>query len=262
MTLKQQIDQSLEWILARYPDSELKEAIQYSLLSDGKRFRPILGALMLKGFGIDPSNYLDFFCAVEMIHCYSLIHDDLPSMDNDDIRRGKPTLHKAYNEGKALLAGDALLTEAFNVIAQSSGVDAETKVNMIQALASNAGLDGMCYGQWIDMYANHESKDAIMEVAGYKTAALIGVPVSFARYIAKSMQIQQTAFFSYNLGMLFQILDDIQDGDGIVKAIGMDKSKELAKEIETEMWDNLTKIIGDFSELKQWIEEFLGKYGN
>lgn len=262
MTLKQQIDQSLEWILQRYPDCELKEAIQYSLLGEGKRFRPILGALMLKGFGIDPENYLDFFCAVEMVHCYSLIHDDLPSMDNDDTRRGKPTLHKVYNEGKALLAGDALLTEAFNVIAQSSGVDAQTKINMIQALASNSGLDGMCQGQWIDLYRTNDTEEKLSEVNAYKTAALISVPVSFARYIAKSTQMQECAFFAYELGVLFQLLDDVQDKDGMVKIIGEEKTRELIKEAEKDMWENLDKINGDFTELKQWIGEFLVKYGN
>lgn len=262
MTLKQKVDQSLEWILQRYPDSEMKEAIAYSLLSDGKRFRPILGALMLKGFGIDPENYLDFFGAIEMVHCYSLIHDDLPSMDNDDMRRGKPTLHKKYNDGKALLAGDALLTEAFNVIAQSSGVDAETKINMIQCLASNAGLDGMCMGQWNDLYNVNDTEEKLMDVNAYKTAALISVPVSFARYIAKSTQIQESAFFGYNLGILFQLLDDIDDEDGMVKLVGLEKTKQLAEEAKQEMWDNLNKINGNFSELKSWISEFLAKYGH
>ncbi|MDD7281778.1 MAG: polyprenyl synthetase family protein, partial [Erysipelotrichaceae bacterium] len=150
--------------------SKTKEAMSYSLMNGGKRIRPQLCFALLKGYGINPELGFPAACAVEMIHTYSLIHDDLPSMDNDDLRRGKPSCHKAFDEATAILAGDGLLTKAFEVILNSE-CDNEQKVKLVYYLSSYAGIDGMILGQDLDIKAELEpnpSFEQLLEIDKYK----------------------------------------------------------------------------------------------
>ena len=136
-------------------DSRTKDAMAYSLMNGGKRVRPTLLFSVLEGYGIDARVGYPCACAIEMIHTYSLVHDDLPAMDNDDLRRGKPSCHKAYDEATAILAGDGLLTKAFEVVLDSE-CSAKQKVALVKALSWYAGIDGMIYGQTLDLQAEND----------------------------------------------------------------------------------------------------------
>ena len=138
----QNINTRLMQITDCFQDSKVKDAMKYSLLAGGKRIRPLLMLRIIQSYGLNYRDYLDAACAIEMIHTYSLIHDDLPAMDNDDLRRGKPSCHKAYDEATAILAGDGLLTKAFEV-ALDSECSAEQKVALVKALSWYSGIDGM-----------------------------------------------------------------------------------------------------------------------
>lgn len=149
---KQKIEQKLRFYISSLDSPPvLKEAMDYSLQAGGKRIRPVLLFAAINSFGKDPERGMDAAAALEMIHTYSLIHDDLPSMDDDDLRRGKPTNHKVYGEANAILAGDALLTYAFQIIAQSPDLYEKEKVAIIEQLAKAAGPEGMVAGQVADM---------------------------------------------------------------------------------------------------------------
>jgi geranylgeranyl diphosphate synthase type II len=177
---KEAIERELESILSR-DDSLLFKAMRYSVLGGGKRFRPLLLLASGEEFGVRSEDALPFACAVELIHNYSLIHDDLPSMDNDDFRRGKPSCHKAYGENVALLAGDALLTLAFEIMA-SAQIEMSPNTKKEQAIAElgrYAGTDGMIGGQLLDITLTPEavSQNLFHELIQKKTGALITVSV-------------------------------------------------------------------------------------
>ena len=140
------IEDRLNSYIETLPDSKLKEAIAYALLGNGKRIRPILGMSLLESKGIDPKPYIEAFLAIEFIHTYSLIHDDLPAMDDDTLRRGKPTVHIAFDEATAILAGDALLTDSFKLVTQNKYLTPDQKVMILDIMSSKAGSTG--YGLW------------------------------------------------------------------------------------------------------------------
>lgn len=186
------------------------ESMFYSLLSDGKRFRPVLSMLTARAFGKPVELVLPLAAAVELIHTYSLIHDDLPLMDNDDMRRGRPTNHKVYGEAMALLAGDGLLTAAFSVLAQSSSPQAITAVHL---LSEAAGPHGMVGGQVLDIDAQTPDVALLEEIHKLKTGALIKVAVEAAAVLCGATPEQQQAMAEYgeHLGLAFQLADDLQD---------------------------------------------------
>ena len=186
------------------------ESMFYSLLSDGKRFRPVLSMLTARAFNKPLELVLPLAAAVELIHTYSLIHDDLPLMDNDDMRRGRPTNHKVYGEAMALLAGDGLLTAAFSVLAQSSSPHAITAVHL---LSEAAGPRGMVGGQVMDIESRDPDTDLLAEIHKRKTGALIQVSVEAAAVLCGATPEQQQALAEYgaHLGMAFQLADDLQD---------------------------------------------------
>lgn len=194
----------------------IKNAIEYSLCGKGKRFRPAVALLVADCLGSDLEKILPWCLAVEMIHTYSLIHDDLPCMDNDDLRRGEPTNHKVYGEDVALLAGDALLTEAFLVIAKYYDDQAG---HLVQILAEASGVRGMVGGQAIDLSAQ-KSKANLEEmnlIHKLKTGALIKASALGAAYIA-STRFQdhlQMGQYGEHLGLAFQIADDLLDFDPV-----------------------------------------------
>jgi geranylgeranyl diphosphate synthase type II len=204
----------------------IKESMIYSLDAGGKRIRPLLVFATLDAFGIDPRKGLLAASAIEMIHTYSLIHDDLPSMDNDDLRRGKPTNHKVYGEAIAILAGDALLTYSFEVIGKIPNEDASpaTLLNLVIEMAKAAGAEGMVGGQVADMEG--EGKSLNLEELEYihihKTGKLLVFSVLAGAIIAGANQNQlfNLSSFAHHLGLAFQIQDDILDLVGNQQVIG------------------------------------------
>lgn len=188
-----------------FDQGEVVEAMRYSLMNGGKRLRPVLALEFCKACGGDRHAVLEPACALEYVHTYSLIHDDLPCMDDDDLRRGRPSCHKAYPENIALLAGDALLTHAFEIIADCE-LSADAKCQMVSLLAANAGVSGMIGGQVLDLKyeAADPSLQQLLTVHKLKTGALISAASDFA----------------YNLGIAFQIKDDILDITGTSEMLG------------------------------------------
>ena len=218
--------------LGSVPQASLYEAMRYSLLAGGKRLRPVLTQAFCKLCGGEPEQSLDFAAAVEMIHTYSLIHDDLPAMDNDDYRRGKPTNHKVYGEALAILAGDGLLTHAFRRLTLAP-LPAERIVTAVELLSSCAGEDGMVGGQVLDMAAEERECTAqeVVDIQSRKTGALIRAACELGVIAAggSAQQRKAAAVYADALGLAFQIRDDILDvvGDATMlgKATGADGNK-------------------------------------
>lgn len=214
---KQMVENRIEELFPEADCSynEVIKAARYSLLNGGKRIRPVIMMEFCKLCGGKPEDALDFAVALEMIHTYSLIHDDLPCMDNDDMRRGKPSCHKAFGEDIALLSGDALLTEAF-FVASSARVSAEKRLNAISFLSTNAGVHGMIGGQVLDLSFEENKPDAaaLQDMYMRKTGALLIAAASIGCISAGKYDeetLKSAAKYGYNLGLAFQIVDDILD---------------------------------------------------
>ncbi|WP_110927486.1 polyprenyl synthetase family protein [Bacillus massiliglaciei] len=261
----------------------VKESMIYSLQAGGKRIRPLLVFATLAAFGKDLNRGIPAASAIEMIHTYSLIHDDLPSMDDDDLRRGKPTNHKVFGEAVAVLAGDALLTFSFEVIAAMDHpeVTASQKLQLIKEIAASAGASGMVGGQIADMEGENKqlSLEELQYIHEHKTGKLLQASVLSGAILAGANEEQLKALktFAYHIGLAFQIRDDILDIEGnqelIGKPVGSDETNhkstypalltlEGAKEalhhhvtkaheslsrtgLETELLTALTNLIAD-----------------
>ncbi len=256
------------------PDSKIKEAMAYSLLQGGKRIRPQLLFATLEAYNVDAHLGFPSACAIEMIHTYSLIHDDLPAMDDDDFRRGKASCHKAYTEAVAILAGDALLTRAFDVILESN-VDAHQIIKMIHLLSDYSGINGMIYGQELDLAAEnkeHISLEEIYSIDAYKTAKLLTLPFLFAAILANHEDDQSKWIeIAYNLGIQFQIQDDILDQtqtsqqlgkstsdnenhkQTFVSLLGLEQAKKEVANLENKISNALHFLEGDLTYLNQII---------
>lgn len=236
----------------------LKEAMLYSLMAGGKRLRPTLALATAELFEKELREVVAFACAIEMIHTYSLIHDDLPAMDNDDFRRGKPTNHKMFGEAIAILAGDALLNLAYEtMIKDALAGNTLKKLRAMEVIAQYAGSLGMIGGQVIDLSCEGRKADSeqLKTMHKLKTGALIKAPVESAAIICEADENQLTALSKYaaNLGLAFQIKDDILDVEGSMEEMGkkpgsdslsdkstyvtlygMEKSKQMLKEVTKE----------------------------
>jgi geranylgeranyl diphosphate synthase type II len=203
----------------------LEEAMRYSLLAGGKRIRPVLALATARAIGMDPESVLPLAAAIELIHTYSLIHDDLPAMDDDDLRRGRPTCHVRYGEDVAILAGDALYAEAFrHVIAAQPGEPARV-LAAVGELAAASGVNGMVGGQYIDVRGLVEDGTAeLRRLHELKTGRLIGASVECVLLLAdervRSTTLPHFRAFASELGVLFQIVDDILDVTGTDVALG------------------------------------------
>lgn len=195
--------------------SSIKDAAYYSLMAGGKRFRPQLLFAVLDGFNLPRENGFHSALAIEMIHTYSLIHDDLPCMDNDDYRRGKPSCHKAYGENTAVLAGDALITESFKVICADPHLTSKQKIAIVAKMSQYAGINGMIYGQYLDLkYENDQTADVVVlqDIDYYKTACLFILALEMGMVIAHDEANREFyRSFGAKLGSLFQIQDDLFD---------------------------------------------------
>ena len=218
----------------REPRSDLYDAMQYSLLAGGKRLRPILVLESCRVCGGDPTKALPFACAIEMVHTYSLIHDDLPCMDDDDLRRGQPTNHKVYGEATAVLAGDGLLTAAFETMLEAGDLPQGRILAAAVSLAQAAGGRGMVGGQALDMAGEGHalSLTEVEELQRLKTGALLTAAVEMGCLLAGGTAEQKTALVKYakRLGLAFQIRDDILDVEGdsatLGKPVGSDARSE------------------------------------
>jgi len=212
---KRLVEEELEKILQG--DSPLLRAMRYSVLSGGKRYRPLLAFASGEAFGVSPAEVLPFAASVELIHNYSLIHDDLPAMDNDDFRRGIPSCHRAFGQDMALLAGDALLTLAFETLTGGSlspGCE-RRRIALIGAFARAAGLDGMIGGQVLDISLSPEevTEENSWDLIRRKTGALIRLSARVGALLTETSPEQMAAIerFGDRLGLAFQVRDDIQD---------------------------------------------------
>ena len=220
------VERALKEELDRTPvlDDTLRASMAYSLMAGGKRLRPVLLMAAADAVGADGTKFLPVACALEMIHTYSLIHDDLPAMDNDDLRRGKPTNHVVYGEGIAILAGDALLTLAFTVILRQKAVPAEALLRVVDEISRAAGAEGMVGGQVLDLEAENRqiSMEELRRVHTGKTGALFRAALRSGAILAGASEEQLSALTAYadHFGLAFQITDDILDVIGNAEEIG------------------------------------------
>ncbi|TVP94121.1 MAG: polyprenyl synthetase family protein [Acholeplasmatales bacterium] len=204
------------------PGNPLSEPMIHALLSGGKRLRPRLFMTTLAMFGFAPEAYLDVACALEMVHTYSLVHDDLPAMDDDTLRRGQPTVHVAFDEATAILTGDALLTDAFLLLARTQAIPSDVRVKLVAILAEKAGSTGMVAGQVLDMESTHKTLDvdALETMHQLKTAALLEAALMMAGAIAGLEDLSQLEQCGRALGLAFQIQDDLLDAQSTPEHMG------------------------------------------
>ena len=213
------------------PYGQLQEAMRYSLLAGGKRVRPVLTCAFAELFGGEWEKAVPLGCALELIHTYSLIHDDLPCMDDDDLRRGKPTCHKVYGETLAVLAGDALQPEAFAILAAAEGLSAQQRIDAVAVLARAAGGDGMVAGQVLDLDGKCRSREQVELLHSLKTGAMIAAAAELGCVAANAAPEQRQAARDYarEVGLAFQIRDDmldvIADQTEFGKPIGSDREE-------------------------------------
>jgi len=234
---RRQLDKSFEKYLTlpKGREKRLTEAMRYSAIGGGKAFRTFLVLTVGKMLGLKRQNALQIATALEMIHTYSLIHDDLPAMDNDTLRRGKPTNHVAFDEATAILAGDSLLTLAFEVLAdKKTHSDCAIRCELIQLIARKAGKNGMAGGQMIDLIGEKEklSLSEIEYLQSLKTGCLLNYALMAPAIAAKATKKQKEALekYAYAIGLMFQITDDILDVEGteenMGKTLGKDKNEQ------------------------------------
>ncbi len=268
------LDSRLDIILSESGQlyDEVIRACRYAVLNGGKRIRPVLLLEFYKLCGGNDDCAYNFACALEMIHSYSLVHDDMPCMDNDDMRRGKPSCHKAFGESTALLCGDALLTEAFSVAAKTMGVPSERVVKALTHLSASSGVAGMIGGQMIDMSLNEDADDNVLfDMYRLKTGALLKTACAIGCILAGADDelVATAEKFGEKLGIAFQIIDDILDSTGdtktlgktagsdeknnkdtIVVRLGVEYCRELAKKYTDEAYACLEQFDGDRENLE------------
>lgn len=270
----EKIDNRLEYHLDLLNKSVVTDAMTYSVKNGGKRIRPFLALEFAKACGGDLEAALDFSCAIEMIHTYSLIHDDLPCMDNDDMRRGKPSCHIAFGEDNALLAGDALLTYAFKLITLADNIPATNIVNAVKLLSECS--NGMIDGQVLDLQfeKTKPTVDDVLLMYKLKTGCLLIASCQLGCLTSDkwSQDVNNVAYeYAVNLGLAFQIMDDILDitsdeatlgkpvgsdekneKSTIVKFFGLEKAKEMVNEYTQKAINALDGIDGDTTTLKEF----------
>ncbi|MCX5850155.1 MAG: polyprenyl synthetase family protein [Deltaproteobacteria bacterium] len=215
--------------------ADIYKAVHYSVFNGGKRIRPILCLAAAEAVGGDLAPAMPIACALELIHTYSLIHDDLPSMDDDDFRRGQPTCHKVFGENIAILAGDALLTEAFVLLSRAEKVrlSAERRLAVVQEIANAAGICGMVGGQALDVLSekSEPNENTLREIHRRKTGAIIVAAVKSGAIIfnAGKDKIQALAEYGINVGLAFQIADDILNVEGDRELMGKETGSDAAR---------------------------------
>lgn len=271
LAVEKRIDELLPESCTEY--RSVTDAARYSLLMGGKRIRPIIMLEFCKLFGGDTVSAIDFAVALEMIHTYSLIHDDLPCMDDDDMRRGAPSCHKKFGEATALLAGDMLLTKAF-FVAANADVPCEIKIKVTERLAYYAGECGMIGGQVSDLRfeADTPDKSSLLQMYSMKTGALLKAAAEIGCIVAGAddSAVEKAADYAYNLGLCFQITDDILDCTAdeamLGKPVGSDEKNskttfvtlcglEEAERAAKELTEKAVKILDEIGEGTQTLRE-------
>jgi geranylgeranyl diphosphate synthase type II len=253
------------------PTAGLEEAMRYSLLAGGKRVRPVLALATARALGSAPEAFLPVASAIELIHTYSLIHDDLPAMDDDDLRRGKPTSHKRFGEDVAILAGDGLFAEAVRLFCEQPG-DPARVLAALRELAAATGVDGMVGGQYVDVVGAELDAAGLRELHALKTGRLISASVCVIPILEGSDESETMRYrrFADELGVLFQIVDDILDvtesderlgkphGSDerhgkltYVSLFGLDRARELASESHGKATAALAEAAGDTEDLRR-----------
>jgi farnesyl diphosphate synthase len=229
------IEQYLDRLLPQSdtPEARVVEAMRYAALGGGKRIRPFLLVQSASLFNVAESRACRAAAALEMIHCYSLVHDDLPAMDDDDLRRGRPTTHKEFDEATAILAGDALLTKAFEVLAHpDTHENAGIRADLCLELAKAAGDHGMVGGQMLDLVAEQSQLDIpeITRLQRMKTGALIAVACDMGAIMGKASNAARQALhhYAHDIGLAFQIADDLLDVEGDAEEVGKRTGKDEA----------------------------------
>ncbi len=259
--------------------ARLREAMVHAVLSGGKRIRPLLVSESAALFGADSLSALNTGIAFELLHCYSLVHDDLPAMDNDDMRRGRPTVHRAFDEATAILAGDALQTLAFDMISREiAHPDPSVRVALVQCLAKASGIGGMAGGQMLDLEAEGRfemtvqklSLNEIARLQRMKTGALLAGCCEAGAILGKANTTDRTALANYAgaIGLAFQISDDLLDAEGnaaaVGKAVGKDAErgkatfvsvlgKEAARMKLAELIEEAKTALTPFGERGKWL---------
>ncbi len=232
----ERVNVALDALLPREqgPEARLMGAMRYAALDGGKRLRPFFTLEAGRLFDADEGQLLRIASALECVHSYSLVHDDLPCMDDDDLRRGRPTLHRAYDEATAVLAGDALLTFAFEILADpATHSDPQMRCRLITMLAKASGAQGMVAGQAADMAGADIGSDliAVTRMNRLKTGALINYAVESAALVGCASEAERTALarYAHDVGLAFQMVDDLLDAEGVVrdtgKAVGKDRAR-------------------------------------
>ncbi len=269
--LRALVDDELERLrfAAQPATAGLEEAMRYSLLAGGKRVRPVLALATARALGADPRRYLPVAAALELIHTYSLIHDDLPAMDDDELRRGQPTSHVKFGEDVAILAGDGLFAEAILLFCQQPG-EPERVLAALAELAAATGVDGMVGGQYVDVAGHARDADGLRALHGLKTGRLIAAGVGVVLTLEGVAEPETIAYrrFAGELGVLFQIVDDILDVTGsdeqlgkphgsderhgkltYVSLFGLERARELAAESHAKAAVALAEASGETGDL-------------
>ena len=258
------------------PEGEAKiiEAMRYSALAGGKRLRPFLTVESAKLFGVNPEAALLTAAAIEFVHTYSLVHDDLPAMDNDDFRRGKPSCHKQFGEAAAILAGDALLTFAFEVLSNPRvHPDANVRCELIRSVARASGVRGMVGGQMMDLDAEQQTltADEVIRLQRLKTGELFAVSCEAGAILGKSPEPLRARLqrYAHDMGLAFQITDDLLDVEGtrtetgkgvrkdkakgkatLISVLGIDRAREQATTLANQAIDHLSAFDGRADQLR------------
>ncbi len=269
-----QFETSLKNCLDALKDSQVKEAMKYTMLSGGKRLRPSLVLAFVEDLGGDMQKALYPAIALELIHNYSLVHDDLPSMDDDDYRRHRLTAHKVYGEALAILSGDALLTMAFDVVLKAD-LSPEQSLACVEILSRNAGVEGMVYGQELDIANEMESLDDLLESYRYKTGKLFAAAFELGTIVSGYERLQKDAkILGETLGVYFQIQDDLlehtqsfeeigkhvdsDEEEGkvtVVSILGLEEAQKLLLRYEEKLKEQLALFPFENNRVEKLIEE-------